>query len=203
LTSILAQRSPCASYEIIIADAGSSDDTLAIATRLGADRIVGNPLKTGEAGKTAGIKASAGDVIALVDSDNVLPDDRWLERMLAPFADPQIVASEPLEYTARAGDPALTRYFRAPGHERPALSVHGQLRPALRGHRPWSGLAVPHQDCGDYLKLTLSEEALPTIGANGFVFRRALLDQVEWDPYFFDIDVMHQAVRPVFVMWLK
>ncbi len=198
LTSILAQRSPRASYEIVIADAGSSDETLAIAERLGADRIVGNPLKTGEAGKTAGIKASAGDVIALVDSDNVLPDDRWLERMLAPFADPQIVASEPLEYTARAGDPALTRYFALLGMNDPLCLFTGNYdrRCAVTGR--WTGLAVPHQDCGDYLKLTLSEEALPTIGANGFVFRRALLDQVEWDPYFFDIDVMHQAVRAGF-----
>ena len=41
---------------------------------------------SGEAGKTAGIKAASGDIVALVDSDNILPDPSWLERMLAPFA---------------------------------------------------------------------------------------------------------------------
>ena len=58
----------------------------------------------------------------------------------------------------------------------------------------WTELPVQQQDAGDYLKLILTETALPTIGANGFVFRRALLEHVTWSPYFFDIDVVHQAV---------
>ena len=35
---------------------------------------------------------------------------------------------------------------------------------------------------------------IPTIGANGFVFRRELLNHAIWDPYFFDIDIIHQAI---------
>jgi glycosyltransferase involved in cell wall biosynthesis len=195
LSAILSQRVPRAEYEIVIADAGSSDETVAIARRLGVDRVVENPLKTGEAGKTAGIKAATGDVIALVDSDNVLPDGRWLERMLAPFSDPDIVASEPLAYTSRPGDPALTRYFALLGMNDPLCLFTGNYDRYCAVTGRWTGLDVSQQDCGDYLKLTLTEESLPTIGANGFVFRRSLLGQVAWEPYFFDIDVMHQAVR--------
>jgi glycosyltransferase involved in cell wall biosynthesis len=195
LASILGQRVPRGEYEIVIADAGSADGTVELARRLGADRIVGNPLKTGEAGKAAGIRAAGGDVIALVDSDNVLPDERWLERMLAPFADPEIVASEPLAYTARPGDPALTRYFALLGMNDPLCLFTGNYDRVCAVTGRWTGLDVEQRDCGDYLKLALTEDALPTIGANGFVFRRALLGHVAWEPYFFDIDVMHQAVR--------
>ena len=105
--------------EIVIADAGSSDRTLEIARDYGADVITENPLKTGEAGKSAGIKAAHGDVIALVDSDNILPDPSWLARMTAPFADPDVVATEPIAYTARPQDPAPTRYFALLGMNDP------------------------------------------------------------------------------------
>jgi glycosyltransferase involved in cell wall biosynthesis len=195
LSSILAQRVPREDYEIVIADAGSADGTVEIARKLGADRIVDNPLKTGEAGKAAGIRASSGEAIALVDSDNVLPDARWLERMLAPFSDPEIVASEPLEYTSRPGDPALTRYFALLGMNDPLCLFTGNYDRVCAVTGRWTGLDVDQEERGDYLKLSLSEAALPTIGANGFVFRRSLLDSVSWAPYFFDIDVMHQAVR--------
>ena len=195
LRAILAQRLPRDRYEIVVADAGSSDRTRDIARACGVDRIVENPLKTGEAGKSAGIRAATGDLIALVDSDNILPDDRWLERMTAPFDNPAIVASEPLAYTVRPGDPDLTRYFALLGMNDPICLFTGNYDRLCAVTGRWTGLDVPQQDRGDYLELTLTEQALPTIGANGFIFRRSLLEQVDWDPYFFDIDVMHQAVR--------
>ena len=198
LAAILAQRVSRAEYEIVIADAGSTDDTVKIARRMGVDKVVENRLKTGEAGKTAGIKAATGDLIALVDSDNILPDDRWLEMMTGPFRDSDIVASEPIEYTARANDPALTRYFALLGMNDPLCLFTGNYDRVCAVTGKWTGLAVKQQDMGEYLKLTLTEDTLPTIGANGFVFRRSLLDHVTWSPYFFDIDVMHQAVQAGF-----
>jgi len=195
LAAIFSQRAPRETYEVVIADAGSSDDTVQIARRMGVDAVVDNPLKTGEAGKTAGIKASTGSLIALVDSDNILPDERWLERMVAPFRDGDIVAAEPIEYTARKSDPALTRYFALLGMNDPLCLFTGNYDRLCAVTGKWTGLDVQQKDMGDYLKLNLTEASLPTIGANGFVFRRTLLDRVAWDPYFFDIDVMHQAVR--------
>jgi glycosyltransferase involved in cell wall biosynthesis len=198
LSAIFAQQFPRADYEVVIADAGSMDGTVAIARRLGVDAVVANPLKTGEAGKTAGIGAASGELIALVDSDNILPDAHWLERMVAPFGDAAIVASEPLEYTARPEDPALTRYFARLGMNDPLCLFTGNYDRYCAVTGTWTGLPVASVDRGDYLDLTLTEATLPTIGANGFVFRRSLLDHVTWSPYFFDIDVMHQAVRAGF-----
>lgn len=194
LDSILSQSKPRDSYEIVIADAGSSDATVAIARELGVDQVVANALKTGEAGKTAGIKAATGELIALVDSDNILPDSNWLVQMTAPFADPEVVASEPLEYTHRKQDPALTRYFALLGMNDPLCLFTGNYDRYCAVTNKWTGLDVPQKDQGGWLKLTLSETVLPTIGANGFMFRRSLLEHVNWEPYFFDIDVVHQAV---------
>ena len=201
LDAIRRQDFPRDQVEIVIADAGSTDDTRDIAQRYGAGKIVDNPLRTGEAGKAAGIAACRGDLIALVDSDNILPDTDWLQRMTAPFADPEIMGTEPLEYTCRAEDSALTRYFALLGMNDPICLFLGNYDRTCGITGKWTGLPVQQVDAGDYLKLTLEEAALPTIGANGFVFRRALLEGVSWTPYFFDIDVVHQAVaagRPHF-----
>ncbi len=66
--------------EIIIADGGSTDRTLEIAQKY-TDKIYPNPLKTGEAGKAAGVKHAKNEIIALIDSDNILPSRDWLSRM--------------------------------------------------------------------------------------------------------------------------
>lgn len=180
--------------EIIIADAGSTDNTLVIAGELGIDKIVKNALKTGEAGKTAGIKVSTGDIIALIDSDNILDGPEWLNKMLVPFSDPEIIASEPISYARRDKDPALTRYFAMLGMNDPLCLFLGNYDRQSMITGKWTGLNIEKEDKGSYIKLTLAETQLPTIGANGFVFRRELLDSVQWEPYFFDIDITQQAI---------
>lgn len=194
LAALAAQTLPRTDWEIVVADAGSSDRTVEIARAAGADVIVPNPLRTGEAGKAAGIKAARGELIALVDSDNILPDPDWLTRMLAPFADADVLATEPIAYTVRPEDPALTRYFALLGMNDPlCLFTRNYDRlSALTGR--WTGLDVASEDKGGWLKLRLTGDALPTIGANGFIFRRTLLDGTDWEPYLFDIDILYARI---------
>ena len=194
LASIRAQNFPRGAYEIILADAGSTDETRAIAERHGVDRIVENPLKTGEAGKSVGIRAARGEIIALVDSDNILPDPSWLRAMLAPFDDPGIAAAEPLHYTRRGKDPSLTRYFALLGMNDPLCLFLGNYDRFCGVTGKWTGLNVPAEDRGGWLALDCDPASMPTIGANGFVFRRSALAGVDWDPYFFDMDVARQMV---------
>ena len=195
LDAIRAQTlPPGVEREIVIADAGSADRTLEIARDYGADVITENPLKTGEAGKTAGIKAAHGDVIALVDSDNILPDTDWLARMTAPFADSDVVAAEPIEFTVRKQDPAPTRYFALLGMNDPICLFTRNYDRVCSVTGRWTGLAVSEEDRGGWLKLRLTADALPTIGANGFVFRRSLLNGTNWDPYLFDIDILYERI---------
>ena len=194
LRAIRAQSLPESEYEIVIADAGSTDRTLEIAREYGVGTIAENPLKTGEAGKTAGIKAAKGDIIALVDSDNILPDPGWLERMLAPFSDPEICATEPIEYTWRKEDPALTRYFALLGMNDPICLFTGNYDRMSAVTGKWTDLPVRQKDTGGSVDLKLTADALPTIGANGFVFRRSLLDGVKWEPYLFDIDILYARI---------
>ncbi|MSS70597.1 MAG: glycosyltransferase [Candidatus Latescibacteria bacterium] len=195
LESIRAQDYPQDRVEIVIGDGGSSDGTLDVARRYGVDRIVQNPLRTAEAGKAVAVDAARNDVLAFIDSDNLLDRPDWLRRMVAPFADPGIVASEPLEYTYRRTDPLITRYCALMGMNDPLCYFIGNYDRINRISGRWTELPVRVEDRGDYLKVTLDERHIPTIGANGFLVRREPFLHTLYKPYLFDIDVVYDLIR--------
>jgi glycosyltransferase involved in cell wall biosynthesis len=110
LRSIKGQDYPRNKVEIIVADGGSSDRTIEIAKEFRVDKILKNPLRTGEAGKAVGVKAAKNEIIALIDSDNILDRKDWFKRVIEPFQDGEIVGAEPLYYSYRRGDGCITRY---------------------------------------------------------------------------------------------
>lgn len=195
LASIRMQDYPADRLEVIIVDAGSSDDTLAIVAEYGVQTVLANPLHTGEAGKAIGVRHACHELVVLIDSDNILPSPDWLRRMVAPFADGSIFGSEPIEYTYRRSDALITRYCALIGMNDPLCLFLGNYdRMSLVTGR-WTECKLEARDQGDYLKLALEENNLPTIGANGAIFRRSVLESLPIGDYFFDIDVTHEAVR--------
>ena len=192
LESIRAQDYPAEALEIVVADGGSTDDTLDIARDCGVTRVVPNPLKTGEAGKSAAAAAATGEIFALVDSDNILPDRDWLATMAAPFADPEVVASEPLHYTRRAEDGDLTRYFAMLGMTDPLCLFIGNYDRHCAVTGKWTEIPMETADQGGWIKVFVKAgRPTPTFGANGFLIRRNALAAVAWQPYWFDVDVMN------------
>jgi len=122
LDSIESQDYPAGRIEVIVADGGSLDKTVDIARKY-TDKIFSNPLKTGEAGKAVGIRKANGEIIALIDSDNILPQKDWLRRMVEPFGDKEIAASEPLYFTYRKKDGFITRYCALSGVNCPSPEI--------------------------------------------------------------------------------
>ena len=194
LESIRAQDYPADRIEIIIADAGSKDGTLDIARRFRVDKIVENPLVSGEAGKSAGFAAAEGEIAAFIDSDNLLDRPDWLTRMTAPFAGEEIVGSEPLWYTHRPGDPLVTRYCALTGVNDPLVTFLGNYDRLNYLTGRWTGLDVESEDRGDYLLVRLEPRAIPTLGANGFLVRSNALRNTHWQPYLADIDTVYDLV---------
>lgn len=202
LSSIANQDYPQEKIEIIIADGGSKDQTLAIAKKSGA-KIYENPLKTGESGKAVALKHARGEIVALIDSDNILPGKNWLKNMIEPFSDLEIVGSEPWEFTYRKSDGFIDRYCALLGMNDPLCYFLGNYDRVNTLTGKWTSLPVDQEDKGGWLKVTLKPEAIPTIGANGTFFRRSnliegLTPQKNRD-YLFDIDILASlaAQKPV------
>lgn len=179
--------------EILLVDAGSTDDTIEIARRHGVDRILDNPLRTGEAGKAVGIRAARGDLVLSVDSDNVVVGSDWLTRMTAPFADPEVMAAEAARFEYRPQDGFINRWHALLGVADPLTIYIGNYArdSALTG--TWTG--VPHEAAprDGWERVTLDPAAVPVLGANGFMIRRALLEDV--GDYHFDLDAVHDFVQ--------
>ena len=180
--------------EILVADGGSIDDTLKIAKVKGT-RIIKNRLKTGEAGKAVGVKYAGGEILAFIDSDNVLPSKDWLSQLVKPFrVDEEIIATEPLFFTYRKSDHWLTRYFALLGMGDPLSLFIGWYDKYSYITDKWTGLNIKIQNKKDYFSFYLNGE-IPTIGANGFFVRKSELLKYPIKDYLFDIDVLKYLSR--------
>ncbi|MFH1896341.1 MAG: glycosyltransferase [bacterium] len=195
LKSIREQEYPREKIEIIIADGGSTDGTLEIAKKF-TNKIFTNKLKTGEAGKALGYKKATGDLIALIDSDNILPSKNWLKIMIKPLlANKNLIGSEPWEYTWRAEDGFITRWSALTGVNDPLVLFLGNYDRMNFITQRWTGLQIKTRDKGSYLEVLFTKEGLPTIGANGTILRKKFLDQMKIKDYLFDVDLIAKAVE--------
>jgi glycosyltransferase involved in cell wall biosynthesis len=195
LRSINKQNYPKKNYEILIIDGGSTDKTLEIAKKYKA-KIFSNPLKTAEAGKAVGVKKAQSKYICLIDSDNILPNKDWLNKMLAPLEENKdIIASEPIKFTYRANSGIFERYSALIGANDPYAFITGVYDRQNWVNKKWTGLNLEEVDKKNYLQVTLKKNTIiPTIGANGTIFRSTFLKNNLKSDYLFDIDIISQVL---------
>ena len=195
LAALRDQDYPADLVEIVLVDAGSTDRTLELAEAHGVDRVLANPLRTGEAGKAVGLRAAGHDLLCMVDSDNVVVGRDWLRRMVAPFADEEVVSSEALRWDYRREDHFINRYQALTG-------INDPLALFIGNYDRWSELTgrwtdYPHrsEQRNGWERVELDPRYVPTMGANGYIVRRRALDVVPVDDYFFDIDFVYDLVQ--------
>ncbi len=195
-------------YEIIITDGGSTDDTLKIAKKYQA-KIFKNPLKTAEAGKAVGVKKAIGEYIALIDSDNILPTKNWLQKNINILKkDPQLIGAEPIRFTYRSKAGFIERYSALTGVNDPYAFVSGVYDRKNYINFKWTGLKIDQIDKNQYIKIKLKpNNQIPTIGANGTIFRSNFLKNNLKSDYLFDIDILadylNKNKKPVFFAKVK
>ncbi len=206
LESISRQDYPRDKIEIIIADGGSTDNTLSLGKRYGAKIVHVESSKQGaEYNRATGAHAAKNEILVFLDHDNILPHSFWFKRMVGPLMeDRKIVGVETLRYHYDHNDSPLGRFFSLFGvndslpfylgkADRLAYFIkspgeYGTFREALV------------KDKGSYFMVDFAKNSIPTLGSNGFLIRRRLLFQhakVDLD-YFFHIDVNVDLIRKGF-----
>ncbi|MDD2225377.1 MAG: glycosyltransferase family 2 protein [Candidatus Shapirobacteria bacterium] len=195
-------------YEIIIADGGSTDNTLKIAKKYQA-KILKNPLKTAEAGKAVGFKQAIGKYIALIDSDNILPTKNWLQKNIDILEkDSSLIGTEPIRFTYRPKAGFIERYSALIGVNDPYAFISGVYDRQNFINFKWTGLKIDQIDKNQYIKITLKpNSAIPTIGANGTIFRSDFLKNNLKSDYLFDIDILadylNKNKKPIYFAKVK
>jgi len=195
-------------YEIVIIDGGSTDNTLKIAKKYHA-KIFKNPLKTAEAGKAIGVQKATGKYIALIDSDNILPTKNWLQTNISILEkDSSLIGTEPIRFTYRPKAGFIERYSALIGVNDPYAFVSGVYDRQNFINYQWTGLKIDQIDKHQYIKITLKPNSqIPTIGANGTIFRTDFLKNNLKSDYLFDIDILanylNKNKKPVFFAKVK
>jgi GT2 family glycosyltransferase len=84
------RRQTMRSFEVVVVNGPSTDGTAAHLAALGdAVRVLDNPERNLSRSRNLGIAAAAGELVAFLDDDAV-PEPRWLEELVAPFADDRV-----------------------------------------------------------------------------------------------------------------
>lgn len=171
--------------EIVAADGGSTDGTLAVLKKYGC-RVVAEKTGNPESAKAIGLRQARGELILLMASDNILPDKSWLKIMVKSLIiNPEAVGAYPSRYTYRRQNSSLNRYFALMGANDPVAWFMGKAdRQSYLGNENQKTKLVK-----------FTPENMPTLGDNGvLVWRKKLLQARVDEKHFSHIDVFYDLV---------
>lgn len=191
LSSIARQTYSRERYEIIIADAHSTDSTREIAKKYGAI-VLDDDGKNMEEGKRLAFASATGDFIVFVDADNEITHPDYIELAVKALQqNPQALGVESYYLPSRK----MSSFCAYLSH---LLHISDPIC--------WLMSANPRliEQSGEVERWALPKGTFSyPLGANGFVFRRVDLESVKADEHFQDthaaLHLMHAGKRE----WLR
>ncbi len=117
LQSVARQQVP---LEHILVDGASTDDTLAIAQahRPQLSRILSEPDRGPYDAMNKGIRLARGEILGILNADDIYASDRVLQQVLALFSDPSVEACYgDLQYVRREDPAQIIRYWKAGAYD--------------------------------------------------------------------------------------
>ena len=191
LASIARQSWPRDRYEIVLADAHSTDSTRDIARKYGA-RVIDDDGKNMEEGKRLALRHATGEYIVFVDADNEFTHPDYLALAVqALAANPQALGVESY-YLPSPRMTSFCAYLTHLLHISDPIAWLMSTNPQLVARE------------GEVERWTLPAGSFSyPLGANGFVFRRADLQSVQANEKFQDTHVALFLMKHGQREWLR
>ena len=201
ISSIIRTVEKKINFEILIVDGGSTDQTIQIVEKLHLNiKIFSNPLVTGEAGKLIGIQKAKGKFLCLLDSDNYL-EKKYINLSLKYLKlYKNSIGAEPYKFSYSKRDGIIDRYCALMGVNDPINLYLKNFDKYSVLYRDWNqaGIKLKKENKDHFFfSLNKNNRIVPTIGANGSIFRSNILKNfIKNKKYFFDVDfIIHELKR--------
>lgn len=194
---IVDQDYPKDKIEMLLIDGGSTDKTKEVARKFGAKIINAGFPENQEARRAIGLFSSKNDILVYIDSDNLLPNDNWLLKMIEPFLkDKKIIATQTLRYEYIPTDKLLNRYFSLFGVNDPVPYYFNKRDRISWMENKWNLLGKVVDENDNYYTIEFEPEKLPTLGCNGFLIKRKILLKAKCSiDFFFHTDVLYDLAK--------
>jgi glycosyltransferase involved in cell wall biosynthesis len=194
LKSLQTQTIPWECFEIIVVDDDSEDNTKEIAQQFGA-KVIRNGHRHIERGKSLGLLAATHEYILFLDADNYLTSNDWVQSALEPLvADTTLVGAQSIRFHYDPKDPPANRYCSLFGINDPLAYYLGRRDRLTMNESEWK-LMGEVEDHGTYYIGTFHLPDVPTIGSQGFLTRKSLLQQVKHNPYLFHMEANLELIK--------
>lgn len=198
LQSVRDQNYPQEKIDILLADGGSTDSTPQKVKKYAVTFIhVQKRLQNAEYNKGVGARRAKGELILMIDHDNVIPHKNWLRNMVQPLLDDAtMVGVETLRYHYDPTYSLIDRYLALFGASDPVAFYLGKADRQSYKEESYA-LYGSATDMGKYYTVVFSPDRIPTLGANGFLIRRKLLmEHAQVDGgHFYHIDVNADLIK--------
>lgn len=201
LSSIFNQDYPKILIEVFIIDGGSTDNTIEIAKRF-KTKIFFNRDRIEEKGRVIGINKAKSELVCFIDADNILPNRKWLLKMIKPFKEENIYGVDTLYYSFRKNDNIITKYCALVGGDDPLTSYLGVNDRFCYFTNKWTGMPHHEENKEGYIKFRLQKNKIPAMGSNGFLIRRLIFDKIPYDPFIHTVFI-HRMVNNGFNSFAK
>lgn len=204
LESVRNQNYDQKKIHILIADGGSKDSTLEIVKKHNVEVIhIPKNKQNAEYNKGVAVRQAQGDLLLMIDHDNILPHSQWLKKMIVPLVENlDVVGVETLRYHYDSKASLLDRYFALYGAGDPLAFYLGKADRLSYLYDTYN-LFGSSSDKGSYYIVSFNKNQIPTLGANGFLVRRELLVNnalIDAD-HFFHIDVNVDLIKKGFTQY--
>jgi GT2 family glycosyltransferase len=135
LDAVFAACRGVASFEVLLVDSNSTDETVAVASEydVSIHRITDDELTTPGAGRYVGTRRARGERLLFVDGDVVLTDGEWLaDALTALREDPDLAGVDGHLNERRADEPERVDFLHGVAlYDRTALASVGGFHPFL------------------------------------------------------------------------
>jgi glycosyltransferase involved in cell wall biosynthesis len=197
LEAIKMQEYPKRKIEHLVMDAGSTNGTIELAKQYRCTVIVRKDLlPREEVRQSIGFKKAKGDILLILESDNILIGRNWLRKMVQPFMDDKTVVGTFSAYNGYEKNMSpLTRYTAFFGSPHPILYYLGKSdKIPVTQKRYDKGTLL--KETKEYYAVQFTPQNLPTCGDNGHMVLRRAMSRVNKDSYsYVHLDALLELVE--------